>query len=77
MDVGMPDLGEGVSEGIIARWYKKTGDAVRAGEPLVDVETEKTTTEVSAPATGILGKIIAEEGAVAAVGSCIAVIREA
>jgi 2-oxoglutarate dehydrogenase E2 component (dihydrolipoamide succinyltransferase) len=76
MEVTMPDLGEGVSEGIVTRWYRKAGDTIRAGEPLVDVETDKTTTEVPAPAAGVLVEILAEEGAVAAVGSRIAVIRE-
>lgn len=75
-DVNMPDLGEGVAEGIVARWHKRAGDAVRAGEPLVDVETEKTTTEVAAPASGVLGDIAVDEGNTAQVGARLAVIHQ-
>ena len=76
MDVTTPDLGDGVSEAIVARWHKNAGDAVRAGEPLVDLETEKTTTEVAAPASGVVAQVLTEEGAAVATGARMAVIRE-
>jgi len=46
MDVIMPQLGETVTEGTVANWYKKVGDAVKADEPLFEVETDKVTTEI-------------------------------
>ena len=54
MDVIMPQLGETVLEGSVLTWYKKPGDNVQAGEPLFEVETEKVTTEIPAPASGLL-----------------------
>ena len=77
MDVIMPQLGETVAEGTVTRWYKKVGDAVKADETLFDVETDKVSTEIPAPATGILAEIVVAEGATAKVGARLAVIREA
>lgn len=76
MDVIMPQLGETVAEGVVTRWYKKAGDAVKADEVLFDVETDKVSTEVPAPAGGIVEEILVEEGAIAKVGARLAVIRE-
>jgi len=76
MDVVMPQLGETVTEGTITRWYKKAGDTVRADEPLFDVETEKVSTEIPAPAAGVLAEILVGEGVTAGVGTKLAVIRE-
>ena len=76
MDVIMPQLGETVAEGVVTRWYKKTGDAVQADEVLFDVETDKVSTEVPAPASGVLEAILVDEGAKVKVGARLAVIRE-
>jgi len=76
MDVIMPQLGETVAEGTVTRWYKKVGDAVKADEALFDIETDKVSTEIPAPASGVLAEIVVEEGATAKVGARLAVIRE-
>src|SRR5450759_1336870 len=76
MDVIMPQLGETVTEGVVTRWYKKVGDAVKADERLFDVETDKVSTEIPAPASGVVAEILVEEGVTAKVGSRLAVIRE-
>jgi 2-oxoglutarate dehydrogenase E2 component (dihydrolipoamide succinyltransferase) len=76
MDVIMPQLGETVAEGVVTRWYKKVGDAVKADEVLFDVETDKVSTEIPAPAAGVVAEILVEEGATAKVGARLAVIRE-
>lgn len=76
MDVIMPQLGETVTEGTVARWYKKVGDAVKADETLFDVETDKVNTEIPAPVSGVLAEILVEEGVTAKVGVRLAVIRE-
>lgn len=76
MDVIMPQLGETVTEGVVTRWYKKVGDAVKADETLFDIETDKVSTEIPAPASGVLAEILVEEGVTAKVGARLAVIRE-
>ena len=77
MDVVMPQLGETVTEGTVTKWYKKVGDAIRADEALFDVETDKVSTEIPAPANGVLAEILVAEGATAKVGARLAVIRDA
>jgi pyruvate dehydrogenase E2 component (dihydrolipoamide acetyltransferase) len=76
MDVIMPQLGETVTEGVVTRWYKKVGDAVKADETLFDVETDKVSTEIPAPASGVIAEILVQEGVTAKVGVRLAVIRE-
>ena len=76
MDVVMPQLGETVTEGTVTKWYRKVGEAIRADEALFDVETDKVSTEIPAPATGVLAEILVAEGATAKVGARLAVIRE-
>jgi 2-oxoglutarate dehydrogenase E2 component (dihydrolipoamide succinyltransferase) len=76
MDVVMPQLGETVAEGTVTRWYKKVGDAVKADETLFDVETDKVSTEIPAPASGVIAEILVQEGTTAKVGARLAVIRE-
>ncbi len=76
MDVIMPQLGETVTEGVVTKWYKKVGDAVKADETLFDVETDKVSTEIPAPAAGVISEILIEEGVTAKVGVRLAVIRE-
>ena len=61
-DIRVPTLGESVTEATIGRWFKKAGDAVKADEPLVELETDKVTLEVNAPATGVLADIAVKDG---------------
>jgi len=76
MDVIMPQLGETVAEGVVTKWHKKVGDAVKADEMLFDVETDKVSTEIPAPASGVIAEIIVQEGITAKVGARLAVINE-
>jgi pyruvate dehydrogenase E2 component (dihydrolipoamide acetyltransferase) len=76
MDVLMPQLGETVTEGTISRWHKAVGDGVAPGEPLFDIETDKTSMEVPAVTAGVLSEIRAQAGAVVPVGSVIAVLTD-
>ena len=77
MNVLMPQLGETVTEGTISKWYKAAGDTVAAGEPLFDVESDKTSMEVPAVVAGTLSQIRAQAGQTVAVGTVIAVLAEA
>ncbi|WP_442755045.1 2-oxoglutarate dehydrogenase complex dihydrolipoyllysine-residue succinyltransferase [Methylocystis sp. JAN1] len=61
-EIRVPALGESVTEATIGRWFKKAGDAVRADEALAELETDKVTLEVNAPAAGVLAEIVAKEG---------------
>jgi 2-oxoglutarate dehydrogenase E2 component (dihydrolipoamide succinyltransferase) len=70
-DILVPTLGESVTSATVARWLKKAGEAVAADEPLVELETDKVTVEVNAPAAGVLGAIVAAEGAEVAVGAVL------
>ena len=70
-DIVVPQLGESVSEAIIAKWLKSEGDSVAADEPLVELETDKVTLEVNAPAAGTLSSVIAQEGQTVAVGAVL------
>ncbi len=72
LEIIVPPLGESISEAIIARWLKQTGDAVAADEPIVELETDKITVEVRAPSSGVLGKLLAAEGERVMIGQVIA-----
>lgn len=61
-EIRVPTLGESVTEATIGKWFKKAGDTVAADEPLVELETDKVTVEVPAPAAGVLVEIVAQEG---------------
>ncbi|MDX2223814.1 MAG: 2-oxoglutarate dehydrogenase complex dihydrolipoyllysine-residue succinyltransferase, partial [Rhodospirillaceae bacterium] len=74
VEIKVPTLGESVKEATVAKWFKKVGDAVAADEPLVELETDKVTVEVNAPAAGTLGEIIAAEGAEVEVGALLGVL---
>jgi pyruvate dehydrogenase E2 component (dihydrolipoamide acetyltransferase) len=76
MDVIMPQLGETVTEGVVTKWYKKVGDAVKADDVLFDIETDKVSTEIPAQADGVVAEILVKEGGTAKVGEKLAVIRE-
>ncbi len=74
-EIIVPSLGESVSEATIARWFKKVGDSVKADEPLVELETDKVTMEVNAPASGALKSINVPEGKTVAVGALLGLIE--
>ena len=76
IEITVPTLGESVADATVARWIKKTGDAVAADEPVVELETDKVTLEVPAPAAGTLGEIIAAEGSSVEVGASLAILNE-
>ena len=77
MDVLMPQLGETVSEGKIATWFKKIGDVVAPGDNLFEIETDKVSMEVPAIAGGTLSEIRVSQGDIAPVGEVVAVIADA
>ena len=61
-EIRVPTLGESVTEATVGQWYKKVGDTVKADEPLVELETDKITLEVPAPAAGVIEAIEAKDG---------------
>src|SRR5882672_10470100 len=75
-DIRVPTLGESVTEATIGKWFKQPGDPVAVDEPLVELETDKVTIEVPAPAAGVLGEIAAKDGETVAVGALLGQIRE-
>jgi len=74
VEILVPVMGESVTEGLVAQWLKQPGDAVAQDEPVVEVETDKVTLEVNAPAAGVLAKILAEEGATVEVGAVLGTV---
>jgi 2-oxoglutarate dehydrogenase E2 component (dihydrolipoamide succinyltransferase) len=76
VDVMVPTLGESVTEATISTWFKKVGDTVEADEMLCELETDKVSVEVPAPAAGILTEILFEEGATVEANGKLAVITE-
>lgn len=76
-DVIMPKLGLTMEEGSVVAWLKAPGDAVEKGQPLLEVETDKVIVEVEAPATGVLGPLLVQEGEVVPLGTVLARIYEA
>ncbi|MEP3602255.1 MAG: 2-oxoglutarate dehydrogenase complex dihydrolipoyllysine-residue succinyltransferase [Stappiaceae bacterium] len=75
-EIRVPTLGESVTEATIAQWYKKKGDTVNADEPLVELETDKVTVEVPAPASGTLDEVVVKEGETVEVGTLLGNIAE-
>jgi 2-oxoglutarate dehydrogenase E2 component (dihydrolipoamide succinyltransferase) len=75
-EIRVPTLGESVTEATIGQWFKKPGDAIKADEPLVELETDKVTVEVPAPASGTLGEIVANEGDTVEVGALLGTVSE-
>ena len=75
-NIVVPELGESVVEARVAKWLKKQGDAVNAGDPLVELETEKIDLEVSADRAGVLANIKHQEGADVKVGEVLAILEE-
>jgi 2-oxoglutarate dehydrogenase E2 component (dihydrolipoamide succinyltransferase) len=75
-EIRVPTLGESVTEATIGKWFKKPGDAVAVDEPLVELETDKVTIEVPAPAAGVLSGITVKDGETVAVGALLGEIKE-
>ena len=73
----VPTLGESVTEATVAKWIKKTGDSVNEDEPLVELETDKVSVEVTAPTSGVLSEISIKEGETVGVGTKLGEIGEA
>jgi 2-oxoglutarate dehydrogenase E2 component (dihydrolipoamide succinyltransferase) len=74
-EVRVPTLGESVTEATVGQWFKKVGDVVAVDEPLVELETDKVTLEVPAPAAGVIAAIDAKDGAVVGVGALLGSIN--
>ena len=75
-DIRVPTLGESVTEATVGKWFKQPGDAVTVDEPLVELETDKVTLEVPAPAAGVLGEIRAKNGETVGVGAILGMIKD-
>src|SRR6185295_17688732 len=73
-EIRVPTLGESVTEATIGKWFKKVGDSVAADETLVELETDKVTVEVPAPAAGVLSEIAAKDGETVGVGAVLGAI---
>src|SRR2546425_12270643 len=72
----LPDLGEGLTEGEIAKWLVAEGDEIEEDAPLVEIQTDKTTVEIPSPAAGLVARILVAEGDVVPVGTVLVVIGE-
>lgn len=77
MELFMPKLGPSIEEATVVRWHKSQGQALRQGEPLVDIETDKTVQELVAETDGVLHKILISEGELCAVGTVLALVGAA
>src|ERR1035437_1032666 len=75
-DIRVPTLGESVTEATVGKWFKQPGEAVAVDEPLVELETDKVTLEVPAPAAGVLGDIAAKTGDTVGVAALLGQIKE-
>jgi 2-oxoglutarate dehydrogenase E2 component (dihydrolipoamide succinyltransferase) len=75
-EIRVPTLGESVTEATIGQWFKKPGEAIAADEPLVELETDKVTVEVPAPAAGVMGEILVQEGDTVEVGALLGTVAD-
>ncbi len=76
IEIRVPTLGESVTEATVGQWFKKPGEAVKADEPLVELETDKVTVEVPAPASGVMGDVTVEAGQTVEVGAVLGHVNE-
>ena len=76
IEIVVPTLGELVTEATVGKWFKKAGDAVKADEALAELETDKVTLEVNAPAAGVISEIVVKEGETVGVGAILGSIAE-
>jgi len=74
VEVLLPKLGMAMQEGVILAWFVAVGDQVKEGDPLVEIETEKASTELPSPATGILSEICIPAGQSAQPGAVLAIL---
>jgi multifunctional 2-oxoglutarate metabolism enzyme len=72
IEVSLPQMGESVTEGVVGSWLKRVGDPVKAGETLVEIQTDKIDAEVPSPSSGVVTEILVPEGETAAVGTVLA-----
>ncbi len=77
IDVVMPQMGESIVEGTLTKWLKKVGDRVERDEPLFEISTDKVDSEIPAPAAGVLGEVLVEEGKTVAINTVVARIQDA
>ncbi|MBB4191300.1 2-oxoglutarate dehydrogenase E2 component (dihydrolipoamide succinyltransferase) [Rhizobium aethiopicum] len=75
-EIRVPTLGESVSEATVGTWFKKVGDAIKADEPILELETDKVTIEVPAPVSGTLSEIVAAAGETVGLGALLGQIAE-
>lgn len=75
IELRIPDVGEGVTQATIVQWHKAVGDAVKAGQPIVDIMTDKVTVEVECPGDGVLAEILHGADEELKVGTVIGRIR--
>ena len=75
IEVTMPNLGYDMEEGKVQSWLKAIGDRVERGEPIAEIETDKTTVEMESLAAGTVAELVVAEGDVAAVGAVIAYLE--
>src|SRR4051794_41525214 len=75
-EIKVPSLGESITEATISKWLKRPGEAVAVDEPVAELETDKVTLEVPAPAAGTLTEILAAEGANVPVGAILGTIAD-
>src|SRR5437660_4345133 len=73
-ELKLPDLGEGLTEGEVARWLVSEGQEIAEDDPLVEIQTDKTTVEIPSPASGVVARILVPEGEVVPVGTILVVI---
>jgi 2-oxoglutarate dehydrogenase E2 component (dihydrolipoamide succinyltransferase) len=76
IEIKVPALGESVTEATVGQWFKQPGEAVKADEPLVELETDKVTVEVPAPAAGVMGDIKVPQGTTVGIGAILGSINE-
>src|SRR5580765_6826199 len=76
IEIKVPAMGESVTEATVARWFKKEGDSVALDEPLLELETDKVTVEVPAPASGAIETISVKAGDTVQVGTVLGAINE-
>ncbi|MCW5731158.1 MAG: dihydrolipoamide succinyltransferase, partial [Alphaproteobacteria bacterium] len=74
VEIRVPTMGDSITEATVGRWFKQAGEAVAQDEALVELETDKVTLEVNAPAAGTLSEVLAETGATVAVGAVLGTI---
>src|SRR5215469_9702957 len=75
-EIRVPTLGESITEATVGKWFKQAGEAVKADEPLVELETDKVTLEVNAPAAGVLSEISVKTGDTVSVGALLGAVAE-